>query len=174
MQAQNLCQACTRLQTHTRPSLSQACSRGHLLQGKNVTRESLASDSRMERVTAAILSGAPQYSAADAFDAFTVLNELRAAARVEMARVDFLVVPSAAHHYTIAGESLPYIVSTDFSLPVSGEQCRCRLFRQRNTLAQHQSTKNGISMQNLELCPQHLVFLQQALKEVMWLCRDRS
>ena len=61
----------------------------------------------MERVTAAILSGAPQYSAADTFDAFTKLNELKAAARVEMAKVDFLVVPSAAHHYTIAGESLP-------------------------------------------------------------------
>ncbi|CAK0787066.1 hypothetical protein CVIRNUC_010282 [Coccomyxa viridis] len=70
--------------------------------GKNVSRDTLASDSRMERVTAAILSGAPQYSAADAFDAFTQLNELRAAARVEMARVDFLVVPSAAHHYTVA------------------------------------------------------------------------
>ena len=61
----------------------------------------------MERVTAAILSGAPQYSAADTFDAFTKLNELKAAARVEMAKVDFLVVPSAAHHYTIAGEAFP-------------------------------------------------------------------
>ena len=71
-----------------------------------MSRDTLASDPRMERVTAAILSGAPQYSAADAFDAFTQLNELRAAARVEMARVDFLVVPSAAHHYTIAGEAL--------------------------------------------------------------------
>ena len=46
---------------------------------------------------------------ADAFDAFTRLNELKCAARVQMARVDFLVVPSAAHHYTVAGRapSLP-------------------------------------------------------------------
>ena len=57
----------------------------------------------MERVTAAIISGAHAFSAADAFDAFTQLNELKCAARVEMARVDFLVVPSAAHHYTVAG-----------------------------------------------------------------------
>ena len=57
----------------------------------------------MERVTAAIISGAHAFSAADAFDAFTQLNELKCAARVEMARVDFLLVPSAAHHYTVAG-----------------------------------------------------------------------
>ena len=57
----------------------------------------------MERVTAAIISGSHAFSAADAFDAFTQLNELKCAARVEMAKVDFLVVPSAAHHYTIAG-----------------------------------------------------------------------
>ena len=57
----------------------------------------------MERVTAAIISGAQAFSAADTFNAFTQLNELKCAARVEMAKVDFLVVPSAAHHYTIAG-----------------------------------------------------------------------
>ena len=103
VQAQIIHQACIVQQTPMRPSGSQASSRGCLLQGKNVSRDSLASDSRMERVTAAILSGVPQYSAADAFDAFTELIELTAAARVEMARVDFLVVPSAAHHYTVAG-----------------------------------------------------------------------
>lgn len=57
----------------------------------------------MERVTAAIISGAQAFSAADTFGAFTQLNELKCAARVEMAKVDFLVVPSAAHHYTVAG-----------------------------------------------------------------------
>lgn len=94
-----------------------------------MSRDTLASDSRMERVTAAILSGAPQYSAADAFDAFTQLNELRAAARVEMARVDFLVVPSAAHHYTVAGEAL--LASHDkykSALACAQGQCRCCLF----------------------------------------------
>lgn len=56
-------------------------------------------------MTAAIISGSHSFSAADAFDAFTQLNELKCAARVEMAKVDFLVVPSAAHHYTVAGGS---------------------------------------------------------------------
>ena len=63
----------------------------------------------MERVTAAIISGSHAFSAADAFDAFTQLNELKCAARVEMAKVDFLVVPSAAHHYTDAGEGPAHI-----------------------------------------------------------------
>jgi hypothetical protein len=57
----------------------------------------------MERVTAAIMAGALRYSAVDAFDAFATLNDLRAAARVEMAKVDLLLVPSAAHHYLVAG-----------------------------------------------------------------------
>ena len=95
-----------------------------------MSRESLASDARMERVTAAILSGAPQYSAADAFDAFTKLNELRAAARVEMARVDFLVVPSAAHHYTVAGgASLASHHQSKSSRACAQEQSRRRLSR---------------------------------------------
>ena len=76
------------------------------LQGKNVSKDSVAGDARMERVTAAILSGAPAFSAADSFDAFTQLSALRCAARVQMAKVDFLVVPSAAHHYTVAGAFL--------------------------------------------------------------------
>ena len=57
----------------------------------------------MERVTAAIMAGALRYSAVDAFDAFATLNELRTAARVEMAKIDLLLVPSAAHHYLVAG-----------------------------------------------------------------------
>lgn len=73
------------------------------LQGKAVSKESVAGDLRLERVTAGILSGALAFSAADTFEAFTQLNELKCKARVEMAKVDFLVVPSAAHHYTVAG-----------------------------------------------------------------------
>ncbi len=73
------------------------------LQGKAVSKESIAGDMRLEHVTAAILSGALAFSAADTFDAFTQLNELKCQARIEMAKVDFLVVPSAAHHYTVAG-----------------------------------------------------------------------
>ncbi len=79
------------------------------MQGKAVSKESIAGDLRMERVTAAILSGACAFSAADTFDAFTQLNQLKCAARIEMAKVDFLIVPSAAHHYTVAGT--PHSVS---------------------------------------------------------------
>ena len=73
------------------------------MQGKAVSKESIAGDLRLERVTAAILSGALAFSAADTFDAFTQLHEMKCKARIEMAKVDFLVVPSAAHHYTVAG-----------------------------------------------------------------------
>jgi hypothetical protein len=60
----------------------------------------------MERVTAAIMSGALLYGAADVYDAFAMLAELRARARVEMSKVDLLLVPSAPHHYTVPGRPL--------------------------------------------------------------------
>lgn len=64
----------------------------------------MAGDARMERVTGAIMAGSLRYCAVDVFDALTTLNELKGRARVELAKVDFLLVPSAAHHYTVAGE----------------------------------------------------------------------
>ncbi|BDA50535.1 probable urea amidolyase [Coccomyxa sp. Obi] len=65
------------------------------------TEASVAGDARMERVTAAIMAGALRYAAADVYDAFATLNDLKGRARVELAKVDFLLVPSAAHHYTV-------------------------------------------------------------------------
>ena len=71
--------------------------------GRSPTEEGVAADARMERVTAAIMAGALRYSAVDAYDAFAALNDLKTAARLEMAKVDLLLVPSAAHHYMVAG-----------------------------------------------------------------------
>ena len=72
--------------------------------GRPPTEESVARDGRMERVTAAIMAGAVRYNAADVFDAYATLNELTGRARLELAKVDFLLVPTAVHHYTVAGE----------------------------------------------------------------------
>ena len=55
-----------------------------------LSAEMLAKDSRLERVTGAILAQSVQYSAADAFDAQARLKELAGAARVEMAKVRLL------------------------------------------------------------------------------------
>ena len=60
-------------------------------------------DTRLQRVTAAIMSGALAYSAVDVFDALTSLNILKRQAELEMDNIDILLVPTAACHYTIAG-----------------------------------------------------------------------
>ena len=73
------------------------------------TEASVKADARMERVTAAIMAGALRYAAADVYDAFATLNDLKGRARVELAKVDFLLVPSAAHHYTVQGKAPPPI-----------------------------------------------------------------
>ena len=90
------------------------------------TEDSVVGDCRMERVTAAIMSGALRYSAADVYDAFATLNELKGRARVELEKVDFLLVPSAAHHYTIAGGLVPKDVTPlQISLPACQLACAC-------------------------------------------------
>eukprot|EP00891_Asterochloris_glomerata_P000621 jgi/Astpho2/621/Aster-04463 len=58
-------------------------------------------DPRLERVLGAILSGAPNFVAADVFEDLAKLRVLQAAARVQMAKVDCLLVPTALHHYTV-------------------------------------------------------------------------
>ncbi len=60
-------------------------------------------DPRLQRVTAAIMSGAVGYSAVDVFEAFTRLNELKCRAELQMDKIDILLVPTAAYHYTIKG-----------------------------------------------------------------------
>lgn len=69
---------------------------------QTLSREQILADSRMERVTRAIIAGACGRTAVDLYREFTRLNELKARARVEMAKIDVLLVPTAAHHYTIA------------------------------------------------------------------------
>lgn len=69
----------------------------------------------MERVTAAIMAGALRYSAADVYDACATLNELTGRARVEMAKADFLLVPTAVHHYTVAGKHAPCWTAANLS-----------------------------------------------------------
>ena len=73
------------------------------LQSGSYLKESVAVDPRLERVTAAIMSGTSAYSAVDVFDALTRLNELKRQAELEMDKIDILFVPTAPCHYSIAG-----------------------------------------------------------------------
>ena len=73
-----------------------------VLQGES-SKESVGVDPRLQRVTAAIMSGALAYSAVDVFDALTRLNDLKRQAELEMDKIDMLLVPTSACHYSIAG-----------------------------------------------------------------------
>ena len=73
------------------------------MQGGGSSKEALAVDPRLQRVTAAIMFGALGYTAVDVSDAFKRLDELKCQAELEMDKIDVLLVPTAAHHYTIAG-----------------------------------------------------------------------
>ena len=83
------------------------------------TREQILADGRMERVTAAILSVVPRFSAADVYDGLTRLAELAARARTEFSRVDFLLVPSALHHYLVTGAARPALLCEAYGLSCS-------------------------------------------------------
>ncbi|CAK0786092.1 hypothetical protein CVIRNUC_009305 [Coccomyxa viridis] len=73
------------------------------LEGKGESsKESVGVDPRLQRVTAAIMSGALAYSAVDVFDALTRLNDLKRQAELEMDKIDMLLVPTSACHYSIA------------------------------------------------------------------------
>ena len=76
-------------------------------------------DPRLQRVTAAIMSGALGYRAVDVFDAFKRLDELKCQAGLEMDKIDVLLVPTAAHHYTIAGARFQKLKG----LPTTWEVC---------------------------------------------------
>lgn len=58
-------------------------------------------DERMQRVTRAIIACACDKSAVGLYGDLDRLRKLKAEARMQMAKVDLLVVPTAAHHYTI-------------------------------------------------------------------------
>ncbi|GMH41211.1 hypothetical protein BSKO_09121 [Bryopsis sp. KO-2023] len=70
-------------------------------QEPNLTKENLLEDDRMLAVTRKIFSGGAKFSAVDLFNDFAKLSELRAKARVEFDKIDVLLVPTAASHYTL-------------------------------------------------------------------------
>ncbi|KAK9803367.1 hypothetical protein WJX73_009893 [Symbiochloris irregularis] len=66
------------------------------------TPEQLAADPRIERVLGAILSGATKWTGADVYDAQAELVTATAHTRLELAKVDFFLVPTALNHFTVA------------------------------------------------------------------------
>ncbi len=61
-------------------------------------------DPRVLPVIRAIISGAAKFTAADVFGDMARLAELRAAALVELAKIDMMLVPTAISHYTQVGQ----------------------------------------------------------------------
>ena len=61
----------------------------------------LSIDQRLLKVTRSIIAKTEHWSAADVFAGLQALTRLRAAARVELAKMDILVVPTAAYNYTV-------------------------------------------------------------------------
>lgn len=56
------------------------------LQATAVSKQSIAADPRMEKVTAAVVASGAEYSAADVYGAFAQMSVLSARARVEMSK----------------------------------------------------------------------------------------
>lgn len=56
---------------------------------KPVTREELAQDHRMERVTSAVIASGADFKAADVYEAFAKMADFSAAARFEMSKVTY-------------------------------------------------------------------------------------
>ncbi|KAK9867990.1 hypothetical protein WJX84_012252 [Apatococcus fuscideae] len=70
--------------------------------GAASTPEAVAQDDRLERVTAAILANGAKCSGADVYEGLTQLHNLKAVTRLELDKVDILMVPTVLHHYTVA------------------------------------------------------------------------
>lgn len=62
---------------------------------------SVSEDDRLLPITRSIISNHSKWNAADVFTALEDLAHLKAAARVQMATVDIIVVPTVAHYYTV-------------------------------------------------------------------------
>lgn len=58
-------------------------------------------DQRMLKVTRSIISKTEHWGAADVFEAFQQLSQLKAEARTELSKIDILVVPTVAYNYTV-------------------------------------------------------------------------
>jgi allophanate hydrolase len=61
----------------------------------------LSIDQRLLKVTRSIISKTENWSAADVYEAQQHMSFLRAAARAQLAKIDLLVVPTAAYNYTV-------------------------------------------------------------------------
>lgn len=61
----------------------------------------LSIDQRLLKVTRSIIAKTEHWSAADVYEGQQKISELRAAARVELEKIDILVVPTAAYNYTV-------------------------------------------------------------------------
>eukprot|EP00884_Botryococcus_braunii_P008390 jgi/Botrbrau1/17552/Bobra.0166s0001.2 len=68
---------------------------------KPCTAASVREDARLEKVIGAILARGLEYEASDVFDALTRLNELRCEGRLQLEKVDIIMVPTALHHYLV-------------------------------------------------------------------------
>lgn len=79
--------------------------RSFLEKGKTYSGAELADvgcDTRLLPVIASIIAGASCFSSADVFDGLRQLTVLKARARLELEKIDVLVVPTAAYNYTVA------------------------------------------------------------------------
>ncbi|KAL4418868.1 hypothetical protein ABPG77_002624 [Micractinium sp. CCAP 211/92] len=61
----------------------------------------VSSDARMLKVIRRIISNTAKFSSADVFEGLQQLSQLRSQCRVELAKVDVLVVPTSAYNYTV-------------------------------------------------------------------------
>lgn len=61
----------------------------------------LSIDQRLLKVTRSIIAKTEHWSAADVYEGQQTLYSLRGAARVELEKIDILIVPTAAYNYTI-------------------------------------------------------------------------
>ena len=61
----------------------------------------LSIDQRLLKVTRSIMSKTENWSAADVYEGQQAMTVLRAAARLELEKIDILVVPTAAYNYTV-------------------------------------------------------------------------
>lgn len=74
------------------------------LEGDEHPKDSLkdiSRDNRMLLITRKIIDNTRQYSSADVFGSMEQLDRIKALARQELDRIDVLLVPTAAYHYTI-------------------------------------------------------------------------
>jgi allophanate hydrolase len=61
----------------------------------------VSKDDRLLGITRSVISNHAKWNATDVFSAFEELAHLKAAARMQMDKVDIILVPTVAHYYTV-------------------------------------------------------------------------